>query len=73
MRWEQIIGMRQQIDHIEVVSWNDVSTQASHLCYPRVVSYFPHQQWQYGESTYVGPIEGAMPTEAEAWATASCE
>lgn len=48
MRWEQIIGMRQQIDHIEVVSWND-----------------------YGESTYVGPIEGAMPTEAEAWATAS--
>lgn len=25
MRWEQLISMRQQIDQVEIVAWNDVS------------------------------------------------
>jgi hypothetical protein len=26
MRWEQLMSMRQQIDQVEIVSWNDVSS-----------------------------------------------
>ncbi|KAI0047881.1 glycoside hydrolase family 71 protein [Auriscalpium vulgare] len=43
MRWELIVAHRDQIDMVEIISWND-----------------------FGESHYVGPIEGAQPM-SEAW------
>ncbi|TFK52554.1 glycoside hydrolase family 71 protein [Heliocybe sulcata] len=42
-RWENIVTMRDQIDLVEIVTWND-----------------------YGESHYIGPIEGAQPN-SQAW------
>ncbi|KAI0056333.1 glycoside hydrolase [Artomyces pyxidatus] len=42
-RWELLVAHRDQIDMVEIISWND-----------------------YGESHYVGPIEGAQPM-SEAW------
>lgn len=42
-RWELLMDHRQDIDIVEVISWND-----------------------YGESHYVGPIEGSQPM-SEAW------
>ncbi|KAF7299538.1 hypothetical protein HMN09_00959000 [Mycena chlorophos] len=43
-RWQNVIGLRDQIDLVEIVTWND-----------------------YGESHYVGPIKGALPTGSEVW------
>ncbi|KAF7346349.1 hypothetical protein MSAN_01862600 [Mycena sanguinolenta] len=43
-RWETLIAERDQVDLVEVVTWND-----------------------YGESHYIGPIEGALPAGSEAW------
>ncbi|KAJ7761493.1 glycoside hydrolase [Mycena maculata] len=43
-RWETLIAARDQIDIVEIVTWND-----------------------YGESHYIGPIEGALPTGSEVW------
>ncbi|KAF9242611.1 glycoside hydrolase family 71 protein [Melanogaster broomeanus] len=42
-RWEDVIGIRDQVDVVQLISWND-----------------------YGESHYIGPIEGAQP-QSEAW------
>ncbi|KAF9477895.1 glycoside hydrolase family 71 protein [Pholiota conissans] len=42
-RWEQLIAMRDCIDMVQIISWND-----------------------YGESHYIGPIEGAQPN-SQAW------
>lgn len=42
-RWEELISMRDRIDIVEVITWND-----------------------YGESHYIGPIEGAQPN-SQAW------
>ncbi|KAA1477920.1 glycoside hydrolase [Dentipellis sp. KUC8613] len=43
-RWDILIAHRDQVDIVQIVSWND-----------------------YGESHYVGPIEGALPAGSEAW------
>ncbi|KAJ7250848.1 glycoside hydrolase [Mycena haematopus] len=43
-RWETLIAERDQVDLVEVVTWND-----------------------YGESHYIGPIEGALPAGSEVW------
>ncbi|KAJ8462520.1 hypothetical protein ONZ51_g10849 [Trametes cubensis] len=43
-RWQNIIDHRDQVDIVQLLSWND-----------------------YGESHYMGPIEGNIPQEAEAW------
>ncbi|THH14940.1 hypothetical protein EW146_g5466 [Bondarzewia mesenterica] len=42
-RWENLISLRDKIDLVEIVTWND-----------------------YGESHYIGPIEGAQPN-SQAW------
>lgn len=42
-RWESLINIRDQVDFVQVISWND-----------------------FGESHYVGPIEGAQPM-SQAW------
>ncbi|KAG8214499.1 glycoside hydrolase family 71 protein [Butyriboletus roseoflavus] len=42
-RWESLIGIRGQVDFVEILTWND-----------------------YGESHYIGPIEGAQPN-SQAW------
>ncbi|KAI0061704.1 glycoside hydrolase [Artomyces pyxidatus] len=42
-RWEALIGIRDKVDLVEIVTWND-----------------------YGESHYIGPIEGAQPN-SQAW------
>jgi len=42
-RWEYMIGIRDKVDIVQLVSWND-----------------------YGESHYIGPIEGAQPN-SQAW------
>ncbi|KAH7885391.1 glycoside hydrolase family 71 protein [Phlebopus sp. FC_14] len=42
-RWESLMGMRDQVDIVQVLTWND-----------------------YGESHYIGPIEGAQPN-SQAW------
>ncbi|KAH7909032.1 glycoside hydrolase family 71 protein [Hygrophoropsis aurantiaca] len=42
-RWESLINIRDQIDIVEIVTWND-----------------------YGESHYIGPVEGAQPN-SQAW------
>ncbi|KAI0269826.1 glycoside hydrolase [Gloeopeniophorella convolvens] len=42
-RWDSIIAARDDIDLVEVLTWND-----------------------YGESHYIGPIEGAQP-DSQAW------
>ncbi|TFY66719.1 hypothetical protein EVG20_g4369 [Dentipellis fragilis] len=42
-RWESLINTRDQIDLVEIATWND-----------------------YGESHYIGPIEGAQPN-SQAW------
>ncbi|KAG9315881.1 glycoside hydrolase family 71 protein [Chiua virens] len=42
-RWEYLIGIRNQVDIVQIVSWND-----------------------FGESHYIGPIEGAQPN-SQAW------
>ncbi|CCM03533.1 uncharacterized protein FIBRA_05667 [Fibroporia radiculosa] len=44
-RWETLVNNRNQVDIVELISWND-----------------------YGESHYVGPIEGAQPA-GTTWAT----
>ncbi|KAI0335934.1 glycoside hydrolase [Cubamyces sp. BRFM 1775] len=43
-RWQNIIDHRDQVDIVQLVSWND-----------------------YGESHYMGPIEGNIPPEAQYW------
>ena len=43
-RWQNIIDHRDQVDIVQLLSWND-----------------------YGESHYMGPIEGNIPSEAAAW------
>ncbi|OAX44314.1 glycoside hydrolase family 71 protein [Rhizopogon vinicolor AM-OR11-026] len=42
-RWESLINMRDQVDIVEIISWND-----------------------FGESHYIGPIEGDQPM-SQAW------
>lgn len=42
-RWEQLIGLRDSINIVQIISWND-----------------------YGESHYIGPIDGAQPN-SQAW------
>ncbi|KJA28763.1 glycoside hydrolase family 71 protein [Hypholoma sublateritium FD-334 SS-4] len=42
-RWQQLIAMRDHVDMVQIISWND-----------------------YGESHYIGPIEGAQPN-SHAW------
>lgn len=42
-RWESLIKIRDQVDFVQIISWND-----------------------YGESHYVGPIEGGQPM-SQAW------
>lgn len=42
-RWESLINIRDQVDFVQVISWND-----------------------FGESHYIGPIEGAQPM-SQAW------
>ncbi|KAN0087472.1 glycoside hydrolase family 71 protein [Tylopilus felleus] len=42
-RWEYLIGIRDQLDIAQIISWND-----------------------FGESHYIGPIEGAQPN-SQAW------
>ncbi|KDQ62413.1 glycoside hydrolase family 71 protein [Jaapia argillacea MUCL 33604] len=42
-RWESLVNIRDQVDIVEIVTWND-----------------------YGESHYIGPIEGAQPN-SQAW------
>ncbi|KAH9891615.1 glycoside hydrolase [Cubamyces lactineus] len=43
-RWQNIIDHRDQVDIVQLLSWND-----------------------YGESHYIGPIEGNLPQGADAW------
>ncbi|KAG0703796.1 glycoside hydrolase family 71 protein [Suillus ampliporus] len=42
-RWESLIKIRDQVDLVEIISWND-----------------------FGESHYIGPIEGAQPM-SQSW------
>ncbi|EGN98394.1 glycoside hydrolase family 71 protein [Serpula lacrymans var. lacrymans S7.3] len=42
-RWESLVAMRDQVDIVQIVTWND-----------------------YGESHYIGPIEGAQPN-SQGW------
>ncbi|KIK99634.1 glycoside hydrolase family 71 protein [Paxillus rubicundulus Ve08.2h10] len=42
-RWESLVGIRDQVDIVEHLTWND-----------------------YGESHYIGPIQGAQPN-SQAW------
>ncbi|WRT64077.1 uncharacterized protein IL334_001005 [Kwoniella shivajii] len=43
-RWEALIGMRDKVKSVEILTWND-----------------------YGESSYIGPIEGALPAGSDVW------
>ncbi|KLO15086.1 glycoside hydrolase [Schizopora paradoxa] len=42
-RWEQLVSLRNSIDIVQIISWND-----------------------YGESHYIGPVDGAQPN-SQAW------
>lgn len=63
-RWEHLIANRAQLDMVEVLTW-------STLCRVMIL-VLGHRNLRfrylddYGESHYIGPIEGAQPM-SEAW------
>lgn len=66
---EQLLCIRNQLDQIEIISWNDVSDWNSairvhppDLCCLRI---------QYGEAHYIGDIGGDQPAESRLYTTGS--
>ncbi|KAI0629701.1 glycoside hydrolase family 71 protein [Trametes polyzona] len=61
-RWEQLVAMRDQVDIVQLISWNgaSLSPTPAHLEWPFT------RGSDYGESHYVGPIKGAQPNSL-AW------
>jgi hypothetical protein len=62
-RWEQLIANRAQLDLVQVLTWSTSRMMASPACH-MVLSLSCADD--YGESHYIGPIEGAQPM-SEAW------
>ncbi|KAF8334986.1 glycoside hydrolase family 71 protein [Cantharellus anzutake] len=59
-RWENLVTKRDHIPIVQIISWNGSSLS---LSYPG--SYL-QLHLDFGESHYIGPIEGAQPN-SEAW------
>jgi glucan endo-1,3-alpha-glucosidase len=58
-RWEVLVENRQQVPIVEVITWNGALRSVASTCsFTMCVDY--------GESHYVGPIEGAQPN-SQAW------
>jgi len=63
-RWEHLIANRAQLDTVQVLTWSTSCRMT--------ISVPPHKRLRfrylddYGESHYIGPIEGAQPM-SEAW------
>ena len=61
-RWQQLIAMRDEIDIVQIISWNGaLSPQVSIKQWAQILMLV-----DYGESHYIGPIKGAQPN-SEAW------
>lgn len=64
---EQLLCIRNQLDQIEIISWNDVS--AIEQCIINVLIF----AWpiKYGEAHYIGDIAGDQPPESRLYTTGS--
>lgn len=63
-RWEQLIANRAQLDLVQVLTWSTSRWITASL--PRHTVLSLSRIDDYGESHYIGPIEGAQPM-SEAW------
>lgn len=59
-RWEQLITNRDKVDIVEIITWNGMYSEEWKT--PKIDIASP----DYGESHYIGPIEGAQPN-SQAW------
>lgn len=64
-RWEHLIANRAQIDMVEVLTWS-TSCRVMASVPASSPDTQPHYLDDYGESHYIGPIQGAQPM-SEAW------
>jgi glucan endo-1,3-alpha-glucosidase len=60
-RWDMLVGQRSQVDIAQIITWN--GTVHLHL-FTLIASYT--LLTDYGESSYIGPIEGDQPN-SQAW------
>jgi glucan endo-1,3-alpha-glucosidase len=64
-RWEHLIANRAQLDIVQVLTWS-TSRQGVMISVPRYRRLMFRYLDDYGESHYIGPIQGAQPM-SEAW------
>ncbi|KAF5383410.1 hypothetical protein D9757_006161 [Collybiopsis confluens] len=58
-RWEQLIAMRDQVDIVQIISWNGEYTISG------IYVITDNELLDYGESHYIGPIKGAQPNSQD--------
>ena len=63
-RWEHLIANRAHVDMVEVLTWSTSYRMTTSASRHRPLN-FRHLD-DYGESHYIGPIEGAQPM-SEGW------
>ena len=63
-RWEHLIANRALLEMVEVLTWSTSCWAMTSAVYQRTLKL--HYLDDYGESHYIGPIEGAQPM-SEAW------
>lgn len=62
-RWEKLVEAREKVDIVQIISWNGRSVED--MCM-NVIADNIGLLIDYGESHYIGPIEGAQPN-SNAW------